>query len=115
MQFPVHLTSTIMLDKWFGAGPAKQFGTQIAMLLVQRAAIEAEKSTRSKSAKKGEKRFDATLLSIEKQLAEFRTIHRLNVYSKAQLGSSFKFTLLDHGFESDVADNMTTWLLLRCK
>lgn len=104
-----------MLEKWFGAGAAKQFGTQMAMLLVQRATIESRKSTHPRSAKKGEKRFDATLLSIEKQIAEFRATHRLNVYSKAQLGSSFKFTLLDHGFESDVADDMTTWLLLRCR
>lgn len=104
-----------MFDKLFGASAAKQFGTQMAMLLIQRATVEAEKSTRSKSAKKGEKRFDATLHAIEKQVAEFRATHRLNVYSKAQLGSSFKFTLLDHGFENEVADDMTTWLLLRCK
>ena len=103
-----------MLDKWFGAGAAKQFGTQMAMLLVQRAATEAEKSTRAKSAKKGEKRFDAALLSIEKKLAEFKTGNRLNIYSKAQLGSAFKFELLDNGFDQEDAEKLTTWLLLKC-
>jgi hypothetical protein len=104
-----------MLDKWFGASVAKQFGLQMAMLLVQRAAFEADKSARIKSMKRSENRFDSTLHSIEKQVANFRTKHRLNIYSKAQLGSSFKFTLLNHGFEKSVAEDMTTWLLLRCR
>jgi hypothetical protein len=104
-----------MLDKWFGAAAAKQFGTQMAMLLVQRATSEAEKSARAKSAKKGEKRFDAALLSIERKLAEFKTSNRLNIYSKAQLGSAFKFALLDNGFEQGDAEKLTTWLMLKCK
>ena len=79
-----------MLDKLLGASAAKKFGTQMAMLLVQRVADENEKGGRSKSNKKSEKRFDATLLTIEKRLAEFRTANRLNIYSKAQLGQTFK-------------------------
>ena len=104
-----------MLDKWFGAAAAKQFGTQMAMLLAQKAASETEKHAQSKSVKKSEKRQEATLLSIEKKVAEFTASHRLNIYSKAQLGSAFKFALLDNGFEQDAADKLTTWLLLKCK
>lgn len=103
-----------MFDKWFGAAAAKEFGSQMAMLLVQRSADEAQKQSRAKSARKGEKRFDATLLSIEKRLADFKTKNRLNVYSKAQLGSAFKFCLLDNGFEQEDAEKLTTWLLLKC-
>lgn len=104
-----------MFDKWFGADVAKQFGTQMAMLLVQRAASEAERSARAKSSKQGEKRFDATLHSIEKQLTKFVASHPLNIYSKAQLGSAFKHTLLENSFDPEAAKAMTTWLLLRCK
>lgn len=104
-----------MLNKWLGADVSKQFGAQMAILLVESATREASNIPRGKSAKNGEKRFEPTLRSIEKKLANFSASHRLNIYSKAQLGSSFKFTLLDNGFEPEVANAMTTWLLLRCK
>ena len=114
LHFP-HLAFSNMFDKWFGAAIPKQFGAQMGMLLVQTAAREAGNVSRKKSAKNEEKRFDTTLYSIEKQLAKFTASHRLNIYSKAQLGSAFKFTLLENGFEPEVANTMTTWLLLRCK
>lgn len=104
-----------MFDKWFGADISKKFGVDMAMLLVQSATREVKSSTRTKSSRKDEKRFDATLHSIEKQLGKFMAGHRLNIYSKAQMGSAFKFTLLENGFESEAANAMTTWLLLRCK
>lgn len=103
-----------MFDKWFGAAAAKQFGTQMAMVLVQRSAEESQKQVRAKSSRKGEKRFEAALNSIEKKIEEFKSSNRLNVYSKAQLGSTFKFTLLDNGFEQEDAERLTTWLLLKC-
>lgn len=104
-----------MFDKWFGADISKKFGVQMAMLLVQNADREKSNISRGKSVKKIEKRFDATLQSIEKQLAKFTANQRLNIYSKAQLGSAFKFTLLENSFEPEVVKTMTTWLLLRCK
>jgi len=103
-----------MFDKWFGAAAAKQFGAQMAMLLVQRSAEEAQKQARAKSTRKGEKRFDATLSAIEKRLAQFKSENRLNIYSKAQLGSAFKYALIDNGFDQEDAEKLTTWLLLKC-
>ncbi|MGU3628325.1 hypothetical protein [Comamonas sp. C24C] len=103
-----------MLNKWLGADVSKEFGVNMAMLLVKAASKEQSKK-RIKPLKKEEKRFDSALFSIEKQLNNFISINKLNIYSKAQMGSSFKFTLLENGFESDVANSMTTWLLLRCK
>lgn len=104
-----------MFKNWFGVGPAKQFGIQMAMLLVHRAENESKRNLRNKSVKNIEKRFDLTLHTIEKQIIKFKEIHHLNIYSKAQLGTAFKFTLLENGFEIEAANAMTTWLLLRCK
>lgn len=103
-----------MFSKWFGASAAKEFGSQMAMLLIQRNTEEQQKQARAKSTRKGEKRFEATLNTIEKRIAEFKVKNRLNVYSKAQLGSTFKFELLDNGFEQEDAERLTTWLLLKC-
>lgn len=104
-----------MFDKWFDSGVAKEFGIQMAMLLVQRSASEVERRARSKTVKNSERRFDITLHAIEKQLKKFTENHKLNIYSKAQMGSAFKFTLLENGFEPETANAMTTWILLRCK
>lgn len=105
-----------MFARFLGGSTAKEFGVQMAMLLVKRAEMEAgKKDTRKQPSRKTEKRFDATLYSIEKQLVEFILNNRLNVYSKAQLGSAFRFTLLENGFDQEAAKAMTTWLLLRCK
>lgn len=103
-----------MFDKIFGARAAKEFGTEMAMLLVKRAESETKKRDHLKASKKSDKRYDATLFSIEKQLEKFKTTHRLNIYSKAQLGSAFKYALLENDFDEEVAKAMTTWLLLRC-
>ncbi len=103
-----------MFNKWFGASAAKEFGSQMAILLIQRNAEEQQKQPRAKSTRKGEKRFEATLNTIEKRVAEFKAKNRLNVYSKAQLGSTFKFALLDNGFDQEDAERLTTWLLLKC-
>ena len=104
-----------MFTKWFDATEAKKFGTEMALLLSQRNQSEQEKLNRAKSTRKAEKRHEATFLLIEKKLEDFRKQNRLNIYTKAQLGNAFKYTLLDNGFEPDFSDKTTTWLLLKCK
>ena len=46
--------------------------------------------------------------------AEFDS-SKLNIYQKAQLGKTFKFTLIDGGCEPEFAERMTLWLLLQVK
>ena len=104
-----------MFSKWFDATEAKQFGTEMAMLLNQRTPGDGQKPSQSRSTKKNEKRHEATFKLIEKRIEEFKKTHRLNVYTKAQLGSAFKFTLLDNGHDQDFSERTTTWLLLKCK
>ncbi len=87
----------------------------MAQLISQRSATEAEKRSRAKSTKKGEKRYEATFLQVEKRVDEFKKKNPLNIYTKAQLGSAFKYTLLDNGLDQEFADKTTTWLLLKFK
>lgn len=104
-----------MLTRWFDATAAKKFGTEMALLLAQKNQEEKEKLSRAKSTRKAEKRHEATFLRIEKELEGFKKDHRLNIYTKAQLGNAFKYTLLDNGFDQEFCDKTTTWLLLKCQ
>jgi len=104
-----------MLSKWFDATEAKKFGTEMALLISQRASNEAPSGGQVKLSRKQEKRHDAAFNLVEKKLAEFKKSHPLNIYTKAQLGSAFKFTLLDKGFDQEFSEKTTTWLLLKCK
>jgi len=104
-----------MLPRWFDATVAKKFGTDMALLLAQKNQEEKEKLSKAKSTRKAEKRHEATFLRIEKELGIFKKDHHLNVYTKAQLGNAFKYTLLDNGFDQEFCDKTTTWLLLKCQ
>ncbi|OUM03781.1 hypothetical protein [Variovorax sp. JS1663] len=103
-----------MFSKWFDATEAKKFGTDMALLLRERAPVDGS-SSGGKSIKKAEKKHEAAFNLIEKKLEEFKKTHRLNMYTKAQLGSAFKFTLLDNGYDEEFSERTTTWLLLKCK
>ena len=104
-----------MLIKWLDASKAKEFGTEMAEILDQRNSSEAQIKNQGKSAKKNEKRHEATFLLIEKRLAKFKEANKLNIYTKAQLGSAFKYALLDKGYDQEFSEKTTTWLLLKCK
>ncbi len=104
-----------MLIRWFDATAAKKFGTDMALLLAQKSEEEKERLIKAKSTRKAEKRHEATFQRIEKELENFKKNQRLNIYTKAQLGNAFKYTLLDRGFDQEFCDKSTTWLLLKCK
>jgi len=104
-----------MLLSWFDATAAKKFGTEMALLIAQKNQEEREKLSKAKSTRKAEKRHEGTFLRIEKELESFKKDHRLNIYTKAQLGNAFRYTLLDNGFDQEFSEKTTTWLLLKCR
>jgi hypothetical protein len=104
-----------MFAKWLDATEAKNFGTEMAALISHRTPSEAKDKNQERLAKKNDTRHLATLVLIERRLESFKKTHPLNVYKKAQLGSAFKYALLDGGYEQDFCDQTTTWLLLKCK
>ncbi|MDM0027653.1 hypothetical protein QTI27_24125 [Variovorax sp. J31P216] len=112
---PTNYLLQIMILRWFDATAAKNFGTEMALLIAQKNQEEMEKLSRAKSTRKAEKRHEATFLRIEKELGSFKKDHRLNVYTKAQLGNAFKYTLMDNGFDQEFCEKTTTWLLLKCQ
>lgn len=104
-----------MFLKWFDASQAKKFGSEMAELISHRTPIEAKDKNQERLLRNAEKRHEGTLVLVEKRLAGFQKTHPLNVYTKAQLGSSFKYGLLDRGYSQEFCNQTTTWLLLKCK
>ena len=104
-----------MFSQWFDTTEAKNFGAEVAALIIHRTPSEAKDKNQERLAKKNEARHLVTLALIEKRLESFKKSHQLNFYKKAQLGSAFKYTLIDGGYDQKFCDRTTTWLLLKCK
>ena len=102
-----------MLFKFFDASEAESFGRQMAELIVHRTPNDPANKNQERLVKKYEKRHEATLLLIEKRVASFKQAHKLNVYTKAKLGTAFKYTLLDKDYDKTFVENTTTWLMLK--
>ena len=103
-----------MFSKLLDATEAKKFGVEMATLISHRTPNETKDKNQERLAKNNDKRHLATLVLIEKRLENFKKNYPLNVYKKAQLGSSFKYAMLDNGYEPEFCNQTTTWLLLKC-
>lgn len=104
-----------MFKIFFNAVEAKVFGSEMAALIAHRTPINPVDNNQLRQLKHYEKRHEATLVLIEKKLDRFKKNNSLNIYTKAQLGSAFKYGLLDKGYDQDFCEKATTWLLLKCK
>lgn len=97
-----------MILGWFDATEAQAFGRTLATSFIERLP-PAEKT----SDKKFENKAREALGKMAKQVASFRSNHRLNFYKKAKLGNAFKWTLRDAGFDAAYSDKLTEWLMLQ--
>lgn len=97
-----------MIIDWFDAREAVQFGISLAEFLAQRVSLDVDAAKHHKSATKQKEVFPKLLL----QIARFKQEHTLNMYKKAKLGNSFKWKLLDLGYEPAFVDAMTKELLV---
>ncbi|MFZ6735766.1 hypothetical protein ACO0LG_27850 [Undibacterium sp. Ji42W] len=89
---------------WFNSKEEKAFGLQLAEFVIKEIPLEIAKKKQEKTVIKRQK----VMQQVAVKVLEFKRDHRLNVYKKAQLGNSFKWRLLEEGFDADVASEMTT-------
>ena len=100
-----------MIFQSFNAGPAKQFGQELATFLLAELAA-AGSSTRTREAKfsaKAEKALNKAAIRIQ----TFKAASPLNFYKKSQLANAFLWALKDGGCDQGYADQLTEWLTLR--
>lgn len=95
-----------MIFDWFNAREAVEVGTSLANYLVPAAAPEM---SRGRGALKGGYDVGKLLQRAEREVYSLK----LNLFKRAKLLSSFKWTLLERGLDRSVVDELTQVLLLK--
>lgn len=96
-----------MLLSWFDASEAKKFGADLACFYIERSGP----SVLNKKDKFVAKKQDELLKKVLQMVVRFKLEHKLNMYKKAQLGNSFKWTLKEAGCDPLYVDQLTGWLM----
>src|ERR1035437_10074797 len=96
-----------MIFSWFDATEAKKLGAALAELLIERTPGDVS-STKNKLLTK---KHEAMLHQLSHHVTQFRVAHKLNTYKKAQVGNTFKWILLDKGYDREYVDQLTNWLM----
>jgi hypothetical protein len=91
---------------WFDAREAQHFGVSLAETLAKNLATSERKH--ESAAKRSQ-----LLQKLFVQVRQFKQTHKLNLYKKAKIGTSFKWKLLELGFEPKLVDELTHELMLR--
>jgi hypothetical protein len=97
-----------MVLGWFDAKEEKQFGEALARFFMDRTPQGEDKPTKFVA-----KKHEQLLEKMALQVMQFKTNRKLNIYKKAQVGNSFKWTLRDAGYDHGYVDQLTSWLMLR--
>ena len=96
-----------MFLNWFDAGEAKKFGVSLANFYLEK----SPSALSNKKEKFLEKKQEEILNSLVQQIIRFKLEHKLNIYKKAQVGNSFKWTLKEAGVDPLYVDQLTGWLM----
>ncbi len=90
---------------WFDARDAQKFGETLAGFFSER--VPAGDSEKAESKKRD------TLEKMGQQIQIFKVNHKMNLYKKAKLANSFKWKLLDAGYQADMVDELTRVVLIK--
>jgi hypothetical protein len=93
---------------WFDAKQSKEFGTALANFFIEKIPVENNQNVDEEYFARKTKK---TLAAIEAQVVEFKKNNKLNVYKRAQLGNTFKWTLKNAGYAEDYINELTMWLV----
>ncbi|MGH8746289.1 MAG: hypothetical protein ACREUK_07350 [Burkholderiales bacterium] len=92
-----------MILGWFDTAEVDALADRMAKDLVRRVPPSSVDDQDRKAAANREKRRD----SIRRQVRDFTSKHRLNLYKKARLANRFKWALHDAGYSKALVDEMT--------
>lgn len=59
------------------------------------------------------KKHEELINKMSLEIARYKEKHALNIFKKAKLGNSFKWTLREAGYDSGYIDQWTNWLMVR--
>jgi hypothetical protein len=92
-----------MVLAWFDTKEVDALADRMAKDLVRRVPPSTIDDKDRKAAANRDKRRD----SIRRQVRDFTSKHRLNVYKKARLANRFKWALHEAGYSKALVDEMT--------
>jgi hypothetical protein len=95
-----------MIFSWFDTHAAKAFGCELADFYIFRAGKNRE-NARDKIIEKKQREL---LGKLSQKIDLFKSSHTLNILKRAQLGSTFKWRLLDAGLDKSQVDELTSWV-----
>lgn len=95
-----------MLLEWFDAEKAKEMGESLALYFIKNIPL-TERIDEKKFMRKTKKILEA----LAKQVSEFKKTNKLNMYKRAQLSNTFKWTLKNAGFSDPYINELTIWLV----
>lgn len=97
-----------MLLGWFNAKDAHRFGEELAQRFIQGLPLDTPRTDKKFAAKA-----QRLLNRLDGEVQRFKTNHKLNIYTRAQLGQQFKWALKDAGYDAAYVDQLTDWLVKR--
>ena len=100
-----------MLQNWFDASEAQEFGKSLAEIYATKNAIIDHKREKASTVNKRAKLLGKLTLVVN----QFGKTRRLNFYKKAKLGNAFKWVLLDKGYDTKFVDELTKEVVLALK
>lgn len=92
-----------MTLEWFDTKEVDALADRMAKDLVRRVPPSTTDDQGRKAAANRDKRRD----SIRRQVRDFTSKHRLNIYKKARLANRFKWALYEAGYTKALVDEMT--------
>lgn len=95
---------------WFDAHNAKEFGQSIALLFMQRMPLQTNWTQKGFEIKSR-----SAMKELEKKVVDFQIANSMNTYKTAQMANTFKWALLDAGYEAGYVDELTQWLVARMR
>lgn len=96
-----------MMFSWFDAEAAKTFGHELAQFYIER--TQSEKDSRGEKA--FEKKQKELLVKMSLKIDQFKLTNNLNIYRKSQAINVFKWRLLDAGYDKQVVDELSHWVV----
>jgi hypothetical protein len=95
-----------MILEWFDAKKAKEMGESLALYFIKNIPL-TERVDEKEFMRKTKKILEALAI----QVSEFKKTTKLNMYKRAQLGNTFKWTLKNAGFSDAYINELTIWLV----
>ncbi len=93
---------------WFNAKAAKQFGSDLARMVMQQLPLDAKLIARKLESKR-----EFIVKKMAAEISDFRQREKLNVYKTAQIGNTFRWDLKEAGYDNEFIETLTGFLVAK--